>query len=53
MDNADAVASKNNTQAFNISGNIGVTAGGGAKIESADINLNGGANMAFAGGGGF
>lgn len=49
MDNANAVAGKSAAQQVNIAGNIGVTATGGAKVEAADINLNGGANLAYGG----
>lgn len=50
MDNANAAAGKSSPQQVNVSGNIGVSAAGGAKIDNAEINLNGGGNMAMAGG---
>jgi len=50
MDNANAVAGKKDAQQVNVSGNIGISAANGTKIDSAEINLNGGGNMALAGG---
>ena len=49
MDNANDAAGKNNAQSVNVSGNIGVTAGNGAKVDNAEINLDGGANIAYGG----
>lgn len=46
MDNATAAATKNKDQKISVSGDIGVSANNGAKIDNADINLNGGANVA-------
>ena len=47
MDNANAVARNRESaaQQIKISGNIGVNATNGAKIDNAEINLNGGTNL--------
>ena len=48
MDNANAAADKSSPQQVSVSGNIGISAGGGSKIDNAEINLDGGGNIAYA-----